>query len=193
MRFLFLIFLICIFPSVCADAIWPAAFIFARRFIIPVIIAGLLIEIGFVKYFTKANWRRSVIVGTVMNAVSATIGTYLIGILGLIIDMAWFLDFYTKLGMPLFHWTHFLMAYVFAIFVNVLIEGDIVKIMMKLPISKTFRWLFFANAISIGICLICFAIDDSHWIGLSESIGIPIFVICIYGAYLVYQNRKFIK
>ena len=128
-----------------------------------------------------------------MNAVSAMLGTFLIAILGLIIDVAWLSDFYTKLGMSLFHWTHFLLAYVFAIFVNILIEGDIVKIMMKLPISKTFRWLFFANAISIGMCLICFAIDDSHWIGLSEAIGIPIFVICIYGAYLVYQNRKFTK
>ena len=154
------------------------------------IILSLLIKIGFIQYFTKVDWKRSVIVGTVMNAVSATIGTYLIGILGLIIDMAWLFDFYAKLGMSLFHWTHFLMTYVFAIFVNILIEGDIVKIIMKLPISKTFRWLFFANAISIGICMICFALD-AHYMSLSEAIGIPIFVMCIYGAYLAYC--KFIK
>lgn len=63
--------------------------------------------------------------------------------------------------------------------------------MMKLPVSKTFRWLFFANAIRIGICMICFTIGDAHWMSLSKAIGIPIFVICIYGAYLVYC--KFMK
>ena len=192
MRFLFLLLAVCCFSSVHADVAWPGMFIGARWASVPVIIAGLLIEIGFVKYFTKVSWKKAIVVAAVMNAVSGTVGTVLILVLGLIIDMAWLFDFfYGKLGMPLFHWTHFLLAYVFAILVNILIEGDVIKIMMKLPLSKTFHWLFFANAISIGMCVICFAIDDSHWISLQEAIGIPIFVICIYGACLAYC--KFIK
>lgn len=191
MRILFLLLAVCCFSSVRADVVWSTMFIAARWTSIPVIVAGLLVEIGFVKYFAKVGWIKTIVVTILMNAVSATIGAYLIGILGAIIDIAWLFDFYTKLGMPLFHWTHFFLAYVFAVLVNVCIEGDIIKIMMKLPISKTFRWLFFANAISIGICVICLAIDDSHWISLSEAIGIPIFVMVTYGAYLVCRN--FIK
>ena len=190
MRIFLWLLLVCSFSSVHADVVWPSMYIVSGRFSIPVIISGLLIEIGFVKYFTKVSWKRAIIVATVMNAVSATVGTFLIAILGLLIDVAWLFDFYTKLGMPLFHWTHFLLAYIFAVLVNILIEGDIIKIMTKLPLSKTFYWLFVANAITVGMCMPAFAFDSHSWLSITQAIAIPILVISVYAAYLVYRNRK---
>ena len=203
MRFLFLIFLICSFSSAHANFIWPTAFLAEKWFSVPVIILGLLIEIGFVKYFTKVSWRKSAIVGAAMNIASATAGiacSLIVGIfaalllhtpIAMIFDgIARAMKIKIDINLMVLFW---LIGYISSVLVNIWIEGAIIQKMIKLSISKTFRWLFFANAISIGMCLICFAIDDSHWIGLSEAIGIPIFVIVAYGAYLLYQNRKSIK
>ena len=201
MRFLFLISLICSFSSAHANFIWPTAFLAEKWFSIPVIILGLLIEIGFVKYFTKVSWRKSAIVGAAMNMASATVGVVFSLIVGLfaaallhtpiamIFDgIARAMKIRIDIDLMVLFW---LIGYISSVLVNIWIEGSIIQKMIKLPLSKTFRWLFFANAISVGICLICFAIDDSHWISLPNAIGIPIFVICIYGIYLAYC--KFIK
>ena len=191
MRFLFLISLICSFSSAHANFIWPTAFLAEKWFSIPVIILGLLIEIGFVKYFTKVSWRKSAIVGAAMNIASATVGVVFSLIVGVLVSFTLLAPvglIFRRMNIMVLYW---LIGYICSILVNVWIEGSIIQKMIKLSISKTFQWLFFANAISVGICLICFAIDDSHWIGLSEAIGIPVFVICIYGIYLAYC--KFIK
>ena len=195
MRVLFLLFLICSFSSVHADFIWPTAFLAERWFSIPAIVAGLLIEIGFVRYFSKVDWRKSVIVGAAMNIASATVGAVFSLIVGLFASMLLYTPIAlifdamkSKTDVMVLYW---LIGYLCSILVNVWIEGTIIQKTIKLSLSKTFRWLFFANAISIGMCLICFAIDDSHWISLPKAIGIPIFVMCIYGAYLAYC--KFIK
>lgn len=195
MRILFLLLSVCCFSSVYADFIWPTAFLAERWFSIPAIVAGLLIEIGFVRYFTKVDWRKSVIVGAAMNIASATVGAVFSLIVGLFASMLLYTPIAlifdamkSKTDVMVLYW---LIGYLCSILVNVWIEGTIIQKMIKLSLSKTFQWLFFANAISIGICVICFAIDDSHWISLSEAIGIPIFVMVTYGAYLVCRN--FIK
>lgn len=151
-RFLFLIFLICIFPYVYADVIWPSMYIASAQGSIPVIIAGLLIEIGFVKYFTKVGWIKTIVVTTVMNAVSATVGRILILISGLIATA--FASFVTFGKTGTFHWFHWFVSYIFAILTNTILEGAVIRLMMKLSLSKTFRWLAAANAITIIICAI---------------------------------------
>lgn len=199
MRILFVILSVCCFSSVYANFIWPTAFLAERWYSIPAIVTGLLIEIGFVKYFTKVGWKKSAIVGAAMNVASATAGVVCSLIVGLFASVLLYAPIAmifdgiervmkSQMDFMVLYW---LTGYICSILVNIWIEGAIIQKMIKLPISKTFRWLFFANAISIGMCLICFAIDDSHWISLPKAIGIPIFVICIYGTYLAY--RKFIK
>ncbi len=81
--FLFQLFFNC--SAVYTDVVWPSMYIASAQGSIPVIIAGLLIEIGFVKYFTKVGWMKTIVVTTVMNAVSATVGLILILILGLLL------------------------------------------------------------------------------------------------------------
>ncbi|MBO7453906.1 MAG: hypothetical protein K5766_01895 [Alphaproteobacteria bacterium] len=152
MRFLFLLLSVCCFSSVHADVVWPSMYIASAQGSIPIIISGLLIEIGFVKYFTKVGWIKTIVVTTVMNAVSATVGLVFILISGLVADA--FASFVTLGKTGTFHWFHWLTSYVFAILTNTMLEGIIIKLIMKLPISKTFRWLFVANAITIVMCAI---------------------------------------
>ena len=75
MKLLMFLILVCGMQSANADFIWPIAFVLVKWHSLPVILAGLLIEIGFVKYFTKIQWKRAVIVATAMNAASAILGT----------------------------------------------------------------------------------------------------------------------
>ena len=152
MRFLFPLLFFCIFYSVHADIVWPSMYITAKRVSIPVIISGLLIEIGFVKYFAKVGWIKTIIVTTVMNAVSATVGLIFILISGLVADA--FASFVTLVKTGTFHWFHWFVSYIFAILTNTILEGAVIRLMMKLSLSKTFRWLAAANAITIIICAI---------------------------------------
>jgi len=152
MRFLAILLLICSFSSVHADVVWPSMYIVAGRFSIPVIISGLLVEIGFVKYFTKVGWIKTIVVTTVMNAISATVGVILILLTGLVAEA--FASFVTLGKIGTFHWFHWLVSYVAAILTNTILEGAIIRLIMKLSLSKTFRWLFVANAISVGVCAI---------------------------------------
>jgi len=155
MKFLFVLLLICNVSSVHADVIWPSVYIVSGRFSIPVIISGLLIEIGFVKYFTKVGWIKTIVVTTVMNAISATVGVILILITGLV--AAVFACFISKT------WTfHWLVSYVAAILTNTILEGAIIRLMLKLSLSKNFRWLFVANAISVGICAVYLYLFPIH-------------------------------
>lgn len=195
MRFLFLLLAVCSFSSAHANVIWPTAFLAEKWFSIPAIILGLLIEIGFVRYFTKVGWKKSAIVGAAMNIASATVGAVFSSIVGVFASALLYMPIElildamkSKTDVMVLYW---LIGYLCSILVNVWIEGTIIQKMIKLSLSKTFQWLFLANAISIGMCVICFAIDDSHWISLQKAIGIPIFVICTYGADLAYC--KFIK
>lgn len=146
MRFLFLLLVVCSFSSVHADVLWPSVVIVLGKISIPVIIAGLLIEIGFVKYFTKVGWRKTIIVAVLMNAVSATLGSFLIYI--------------SKFFDAIFHFIiidYFLLwliSYPVAVLINTVIEGITIRLILKLPLSKTFCWLSVANVITIGICII---------------------------------------
>ncbi|MBO4405333.1 MAG: hypothetical protein J5821_01230 [Alphaproteobacteria bacterium] len=193
MRFLFVPLLVCNVFSVHADVVWPTVFIAARWVSIPVIVLGLLIEIGFVKYFTKVGWKRAIIVATVMNAASATVGTILTAVIGGIVGLSIMLSIdwgsipYISVWGPFVFWLY---GYIFAILMNIWIEGGIIQMMQKLPFSKTFHWLFFANAITVGMCMPAFALDSHSWLSITQAIAIPILVISVYSTYLVYRYRK---
>ncbi|MCR4624128.1 MAG: hypothetical protein K5780_05850 [Alphaproteobacteria bacterium] len=146
MRFLFLLLAVCSFSSVHADVLWPSVVIALGKISIPVIIAGLLIEIGFVKYFTKVGWRKTIVVAVLMNAVSATFGSFLIYI-------SKFFDAILHFIM-INYFLLWLISYLVAVLINTVIEGITIRLILKLPLSKTFRWLSAANVITIGICVI---------------------------------------
>lgn len=60
----------------------------------------------------------------------------------------------TDTGEALFFTAILILAIISAVFINPLIEGFIVKLMLKLKIKKTYKWLLGANVLSVAICLL---------------------------------------
>ena len=126
-----------------------------------VIIGGLIVETGFVKYFTKENWKKSILVSVSMNLATGTLGYILIEIGGL--GLAFLLETgptILNIKVHCFYLSDWIVSYIFAVFINTLIEGGIVKLMLKLKFKDTYKWLLAANAISIIMCAIYVAVVD---------------------------------
>lgn len=132
-----------------ANMVWPSLYIATGMRSWYVILAGLLIEIIFVKFLLKETWLKSSLISFIMNLVSTVVGVVLIplsGILGEVILIPF--------GTGTFHPTHWMVSYVLAILSNVLIEGLTVKLIFKHSFKKMFWWLFLANAMSVIICIL---------------------------------------
>lgn len=145
-----LLFLFLLSSPAFADVVWPSMYICVGMASIKVIILGLIVELFFVKFFSKAGWLKSVIATLVMNLVSCVIGYIPILILGLFAEL---LPFNT------FHWTHWVAAYLLAIVINTIIEAIVIKLILKLKIEDVFPWLFGANVISVLLCIIFFGLQ----------------------------------
>lgn len=139
--------------TVHADFIWPAYYFLVAGFIpIWVIIGGLIIETGFVKYFTKVSYRKAILLSVLMNLVSAILGA-IFCLIGLMI--AGKVYPYTLKILPSGWYVHALTAVnISAVFINTLIEGQVIKLMLKLKFKHTYKWLLVANAISVTMCFI---------------------------------------
>ncbi len=55
-----------------ADLVWPSLYIAKGMLSIKVILLGLIIELFFVKYFTKVSWKKASIVTFLMNYYNCT-------------------------------------------------------------------------------------------------------------------------
>lgn len=152
---LFLLLSLFILPAN-ADIVWPSLYIAKGMLSFKTIILGLIIELLFVKYFTKANWQKVSVVTILMNLITTLLGMILIPVSGLSSEFVFDFVFhaYDKFGIGTFHWSHWLVSYLLVIIINTLLEGLLVKIMLKLGIKQTFWWLFTANGISVLICFL---------------------------------------
>ena len=139
-----------------ADLIWPSLYIAKGMLSIKVILLGLIIELFFVKYFTRVSWKKASIVTFLMNLITTIFGMIFIPLSGL--GSEFIFDFvfhgYDKFGIGTFHWSHWLTAYLLVIVINTLIEGLFIKVTLKIKLLKTFWWLMIANAISVFICFL---------------------------------------
>lgn len=132
-----------------ADVVWPSLYIATGMASIKVILVGLWIELFFVKFFTNTHWLKAGIITVVMNAVTCLLGMILIPISGLFVEL---------LPTKTFHWSNWLLDYLLAILLNTLIEGLIIKLILKLKFKNILWWLFIANAISILICILFYGL-----------------------------------
>lgn len=147
--FILLILLLLIPVSVSANVVWPSVYIAEGMRSFYVILAGLVIETVFVKFFLKENLFKSVLITFVMNIISAVVGFVLIPVSGLIGEIM-----LIPFGKGTFHISHWIMSYILAILSNVFIEGLSIKYIYKYSFKKMFWWLCVANAISIVICIL---------------------------------------
>ena len=144
-----------------ADIIWPSLYIAKGMLSIKVILLGLIIELFFVKHFTKVNWQKALTVTFLMNLITTILGMIFIPLSGL--GSEFIFDFvfhaYDKFGIGTFHWSHWLAAYLLVIFINTITEGLFIKLILKIKILKTFWWLLIANAMSVFICFLFYVMN----------------------------------
>lgn len=139
-----------------ADIVWPSLYITKGMLSLKVIIFGLMIELLFVRYFTKISWKMASITAIVMNLITTVLGIILIPLFGLGTEFIFDCVFhaYDKFGIGTFHWSHWLVSYLLVILINTFIECLYIKLALKLKFRKTFRWMLFANAISVFLCFL---------------------------------------
>ena len=144
-----------------ADIVWPSLYITKGMLSLKIIFLGLIIELLFVKYFTKINWKKASIITLIMNLITTALGIILIPISGLGIEFVFDFVFhaYDKFGIGTFHWSHWLVSYILVIFINTLIEGLFIKLALKLKLKETFFWLLIANGISVFLCFLFYGFN----------------------------------
>ena len=144
-----------------ADLIWPSLYIAQGMLSIKVILLGLIVELFFVKFFTKVNWKKALIVTFLMNLITTILGMIFIPLSGLGSEIVFDFVFhaYDKFGIGTFHWSHWLVAYLLVILINTLIEGLFIKLTLKIKLLKTFWWLMTANAISVFVCFLFYVMS----------------------------------
>lgn len=151
-----LIVFLCIFSvfPANADVIWPSMYVTVGVRSLWSIIGGLIAEILMIKYFFKVSWIKTVAICIPMNLATVIVGSAIIFIGGFGVEIFLYpID--AILGIGTFHWSHFVVAYIFAIFVNTLIESIIMRLLMKnIKYKRIFWCLFGANAISIMIAAV---------------------------------------
>ena len=130
-----------------ANMVWPSLYIAEQYYSWYIIAFGLAIELFAVKFFTKCGWWKSMVMDISMNAASAALGWILIPLSGIILEIL-FIPF----NSPTFHWSHWILSYILAVFVNASVEGLALKLIFKLPMGKTYMWLLWVNSITIIIC-----------------------------------------
>ena len=138
-----------------ADIVRPSLYIAEGMASLPVILAGLVVEIFFVKYCTKIKWLKAIAVAFLMNLVTSVIGLYTNALSGFILDLILYygIGYHSRFWpFPEFGLDHWILHYTTIIFINTLIEGGVVRLTLKLKLKNTFWWLFLANTISVMLC-----------------------------------------
>ncbi len=143
-----LILLITIFNTAAyADVMmWPSLYIANGMLSIKVILAGLFLELLFVKYFTKIRWAKAGIITFTMNLVTCSLGIILIPLSGYLIK---FIVPFTTV----FHWYHWLLSYLLVILINTSLKGVLIKLSLKRTFKSVFWWLFIANTLCVLACI----------------------------------------
>ena len=123
-----------------ADVVWPSMFLTGRLFAWWIIVAGLVIEWGFVLRLTQTTLLRAGIMTLVMNTVSAGVGILAIPVSGLLWE---FVAMVTV--QPLFHWGTFnpitwFVSCILAAFLNTIIETASLRLIFKVAWTKRLFW-----------------------------------------------------
>ena len=145
-----------LFPTVAsANIVWPSIYIAEGMRSFQVILLGLFIETVFVKIFEKQTWLRAVLISVIMNLVSTLLGIILIPAIGFIgtLLLGLLSEYIPALGNT-FDTPLWIFSYILTIFINVFVEGYTTQYTAKIPFKKMFLWLFFANTLSVLICIL---------------------------------------
>ncbi|MDD2816005.1 MAG: hypothetical protein PHP00_09745 [Thiotrichaceae bacterium] len=147
---LLLLYLIPISAS--ADVVWPSLYLEERLMSLEFIGLGLLVEFIVIWGVFKFSLPRALLADIVANAASSILGIILIPLSGLVWEIFPGLIIYYIFNWGTFNPVGWGASFVLACLVNVALEGYILKRVFKQAFNrKTFYWLLFANACSVGI------------------------------------------
>ena len=131
-----------------ANIVWPSLFIVTGMMSWYIILAGLVIEILFIKKIINPGWVKSIVMSLGMNVASAIIGLLIIPVSGFIAAIVFGMIWNT------FDLALWAISYILAVFSNVCIEGLFIKLVFKLPFKKNFLWLLIANSLSVVLAIV---------------------------------------
>ena len=123
-----------------------------------IILAGLVVEAIFIKFFASKTIRQAGLISLTVNAISTLVGILLIPIVGFFgaIFIGMVLDaIYSGLGNT-FDTAMWICEYILTVLTNVVVEGLAAKTIFKMSFRRSFWWLLLSNAISVVICILVF-------------------------------------
>lgn len=140
--------------------VWPSLHMTKGLSSLQVILVGLVVEILFVKYFSKAELIKTIIVAFFMSLAVRVVGVYLGTFFVLSLEPIFYYNF--DYASQTFNWSRWAQAYIITAFINTLIDCGAVKLMLELKLKNTFRWLFLANTINMIICAVYVHLISKH-------------------------------
>jgi len=141
--------------TVLANVVWPALYLGGRLFTWWIIGTGLVIELFFVLWLTKATPARAVLMTLAMNALSAVVGIFGIPLSGIVWELIASITI-----MPLFDWGTFnpvtwFVTCLLAALLNAVIETASLCLIFKVAWTRRlFWWLALANFVTVGIAMV---------------------------------------
>ena len=129
-----------------ANVVWPSLYIVTGMMSWYIIIAGLIIEVLFIRFILKPTWVKSIVMAVGMNIASAVLGLFFIPFTGFIATILYGLLPFAGGTFDLVLWG---ISYILAVLCNVGIEGLFLRLVFKLSFKKNFLWLVVANALSV--------------------------------------------
>lgn len=139
-----------------ANAVWPAVYLELRLFTWWAISVGLVIEYLFVRKLLLASPPKAVLATVTANIASAVLGIFLIPLAGVVWAIFPGLVFYHLFDMDTFHPVAWVVTFLLACVVNVVVEGWVYQKVFKLGFffkSRMFWWFMLANAASVGVAM----------------------------------------
>lgn len=147
------------FPNpMLANFVWAGLILVSWLLAVPVILIGLGIEYFFVQKLTGFSVKRSIFADVTMNAISLLLGVLLIPLFSFVWEISvgsllWELN--NQIGS--FHLINMTATYILTVLINTVIENFALRNIFKLKKNKaSFRWLFLANAFSVGVAFVGF-------------------------------------
>ena len=147
--FLIMAFVFFLPVTACANMVWPSLYIAEGMRSWFVILAGLILEIVFVKLFLKQTILKSAYIAFVMNLISTIVGIFLIPFGGFVGEFM-----LAPFGGGTFALSHWIAAYILAVVTNTLVEGLVVNTFFRFSFKNMFLWLLSANTLSVIICIL---------------------------------------
>jgi len=112
-----------------------------------IIISGFVIEALFIKFCAKQKWIKSFFISAIMNGASAVFGSIFIAVGGYFVTA---ISILLKSDTDTLIW---IISYIFAVCINVLIEGLVLHMSFWIDFKKSLWWLITANLISVVMSL----------------------------------------